>query len=177
MKASINNRYSRGFGLGEILSYLLMLAMILLMGVAGLALFKGGITANANKAARAERDAMIAPLKADYAAGACAACHGVDGRGMPGNLAPTFHGSELVNGDVDKLVVILTKGILPSGQYNGAMAPVGMTWEDQKIANILSYIRIQFNESEPVTVEEVAAAREKHKALPPMPSREVIDAL
>lgn len=98
---------------------------------------------------------------------ACAACHGPDGTGIkagPMLMAPSLVGSELLlheDPDVPSLVVL--KGIQKQGaDYLGMMAALGAVLDDNKIAAVLTYLRTDLgNSGTPVSVKEVADAREK----------------
>jgi mono/diheme cytochrome c family protein len=101
----------------------------------------------------------------------CSACHGPDGQGMqvgPQKMAPTITGSEIVLGDPDRLALVVLKGLFrePTSPYVGIMAPLESAYDDKQLAAVLTYVRKSFgNSALTVTVEEVAAAREKFKAV------------
>ena len=95
----------------------------------------------------------------------CGACHGPDGQGLQvgaAKMAPSFTGSEILMGDPDAAILIVLKGIQKEGMdYMGMMAALG-TLSDDKIAAVLTYGRNEFdNQGDPITVEQVAAARAK----------------
>lgn len=98
---------------------------------------------------------------------ACAACHGPDGTGIkagPMLMAPSLVGSELLlHEDSDVPSLIILKGIQKQGaEYLGMMAALGAALDDQKIAAVLTYLRTDLgNSGTPITVKEVADAREK----------------
>ncbi|MDG2122053.1 MAG: cytochrome c, partial [Verrucomicrobiales bacterium] len=104
----------------------------------------------------------------------CVACHGSDGRGMgivgtDQFLAPSLVGSPRVQGKAERLVPILMQGLigpLDGKHYQaGFMAPaaaLGIT-RDDRIAELLSYIRYAWGQELPVvTKDEVKAIRVKH---------------
>jgi mono/diheme cytochrome c family protein len=101
--------------------------------------------------------------------GNCLPCHQANGMGLPG-VFPPLKGSEWVNGGTSVMAAILLKGIngpftVAGQQYNGVMQP----WEtlsDEKIAQVMTYVRREFGEVSEgdygvVTAEMIAAAREK----------------
>ena len=102
--------------------------------------------------------------KSTYAT--CAACHGADAKGLqagPALMAPSMVGSPILNGDPDAPILVVLKGIQKeSMDYMGIMAALGAGLSDEQIAAVLTYTRNHFgNSSGPVSVEQVAAAREK----------------
>ena len=93
----------------------------------------------------------------------CAACHLPDGRGAPGAFPPLAGSDYLVNNrtaSVRAVLFGLQGPITVNGeQYNGIMPGVGYLGDDD-IAAVLTYVfRSWGNDLEPVSVEEVAAAR------------------
>ena len=78
---------------------------------------------------------------------ACLVCHMRNGSGVPG-MHPPLTESEFVNGDPDKLISIILKGL--SGKmeiqgeiYNSIMPPQAHL-TDQQIADVLTFIRGSF---------------------------------
>ena len=99
----------------------------------------------------------------------CAACHGLDGKGMPMAgaapgvmLAPSLAGSHTVLGWREGPIHVLLQGLsgdLDGKKYEGQMIPMA-TNDDQWIAGVLSYVRNTFgNRAGFVTPEQVAAIR------------------
>ena len=113
--------------------------------------------------------AMMELGKSTYAT--CAACHGPDGKGLqagPALMAPSFHGSELLTDEnPDKSILVVLKGIQKEGmEYLGIMAPLGAGLSDEQIAAVLTYLRNSYgNSASAVSVEQVAAAREKYASV------------
>ncbi len=77
----------------------------------------------------------------------CLVCHMRNGSGVPG-MHPPLTESEFVNGDPDKLITIILKGL--SGKmeiqgeiYNSIMPPQAHL-TDQQIADVLTFIRVSF---------------------------------
>ena len=101
--------------------------------------------------------------------GSCIPCHQVNGMGLPGAFPPLV-GSEWVNGGTSVMAAILLKGIngpftVAGQQYNGVMQPWN-TLSDDKIAQVITYVRREFGDLPEgddgvVTAEMIAAAREK----------------
>lgn len=148
----------------------------------------GGGGAPAPAPAAAEGGSGISPEvmqlgKATFAT--CAACHGPDGKGLqagPALMAPSFHGSKLLNDEnPDKAILVVLKGIQKeSMDFLGIMAPLGAGLSDEQIAAVLTYLRNDFdNHSSAVTPEQVAKAREKFASVnaPAGVKRSEIDAI
>jgi mono/diheme cytochrome c family protein len=105
--------------------------------------------------------------------GACAVCHGIDGAGLAG-VNPPLAGSEWVNGSEERLIRILLHGLqgpVTAGgkQYNAAVMPgfglgpkSAFNWSDEKIAQVLTYIRQEWgNTGAPIAAETVTRIRQK----------------
>ncbi len=96
---------------------------------------------------------------------ACLACHMREGQGVP-RMHPPLTNSEFVNGDPDKLITIILKGL--SGKveikgvvYNGIMPPMA-NLSDKQIADVLTYVRGSFgNNSGEILPEQVMKIRNK----------------
>ena len=108
--------------------------------------------------------------QADEAAGkmaymTCSACHNADGQGLPlgdKKMAPSLVGSKVVTGDPSVLALVILKGIKKEGtEYMGMMAPLELAYaEDQKLADVMTYVRQSFgNEAGAVTAEDAAKFR------------------
>ena len=99
---------------------------------------------------------------------ACQACHGADAKGLSLGptlkMAPSLISSELVTGKPDVLALVILKGIQKEGvAYAGVMLGMeGAFADDQRLADVMTYIRTGFgNKATPVTVEEAKAYRAK----------------
>jgi glucose/arabinose dehydrogenase/mono/diheme cytochrome c family protein len=95
----------------------------------------------------------------------CVSCHQGNGKG-DGARFPPLDGSEWVNGDKEKLINILLKGlsgpITVKGQSFTGVMPGHDFMSNAEIAKVLTYIRLSFtNNSIPVLETEVAKARRK----------------
>jgi len=109
------------------------------------------------------------PGKATYDS-LCLNCHQANAKGLPG-IYPPLAGSEWVTGDKAPLIKMLLHGlsgpITVKGEPYGTGNPIPMPPSglgDQKIAEVLTYIRANFgNQADAVTPEEVRTLREKHK--------------
>jgi len=97
----------------------------------------------------------------------CAACHGPDGAGKPGQ-APPLAGSEWVNAPGFKRIIEIPQlglngPITVKGEqmdFPSGMAPMGAVLSDSDLAAVLSYIRSSWgNKAEPVTADDVKAVR------------------
>lgn len=98
----------------------------------------------------------------------CATCHQMTGLGVPGQYPP-LAGSEYVNGGTKRLGMIVLKGLLGPIKVKGQqfvtsaqMQPWGGTLNDQKIADVLTFIRQEWgNTGGPVAPEGIAALRKE----------------
>lgn len=97
----------------------------------------------------------------------CATCHQANGLGVAGQYPP-LAGSEIVNGGSRRPVMIVLKGLqgplTVKGQHYGSavMQPWEKTLNDQKIADVLTYVRQEWgNTAGPVSAEGVAAMRKE----------------
>jgi mono/diheme cytochrome c family protein/glucose/arabinose dehydrogenase len=100
----------------------------------------------------------------------CMNCHQPDAKGLP-KIYPPLAGSEWVNGDKAALIKMLLHGlsgpITVKGEPYGTGNPIPMPpsgLDDQKIADVLTFIRSNFGNNSPaITPEEVRSLREQHK--------------
>jgi len=115
------------------------------------------LSASANEAeltAAKERGAVAYAL--------CAACHGPDGQGIAigeQKMASSLTGG-LAMADPSILALLTINGITKDANspYLGVMAPLGGTMDDQKLADVITYVRNSFgNEEGTVYTEEQAA--------------------
>ena len=97
----------------------------------------------------------------------CATCHQPTGLGVAGQYPP-LAGSEYVNGGTRRLGMILLKGLqgpltVKGAHYGSAvMQPWEKTLTDEKIADVLTYIRQDWgNTAGPVAPEGIAALRKE----------------
>jgi mono/diheme cytochrome c family protein len=124
---------------------------------------KGGGNAGAEQAAEltpAEKGKKIFSAN-------CATCHQANGLGVAGQYPP-LAGSEIVNGGARRPGMIVLKGLqgplTVKGQHFGSavMQPWEKTLNDQKIADVLTYIRQEWgNTGGPVGAEGVSALRKE----------------
>ncbi len=96
----------------------------------------------------------------------CATCHQPTGLGQPG-VYPPLAGSEWVLGPEDRIIRIVLYGLkgpihVKGTDFNAAAMPVfrkgtGYNWTDEKIADVITYVRQEWgNNAPPVTPEKVA---------------------
>lgn len=97
----------------------------------------------------------------------CQTCHQANGLGVAGQYPP-LAGSEIVNGGSRRPVMIVLKGLqgplTVKGQHFGTavMQPWEKTLNDEKIADVLTYVRQEWgNTAGPVAKESVAAMRKE----------------
>ena len=91
----------------------------------------------------------------------CMGCHGHDGQGVTGGLAPSLIGSEiLLADDTGPLIKLLLHGVENDGTWPGLMMPWRDVLSDQQIAAVLTHIRNQWGNAAPVvSAEDVAETR------------------
>lgn len=133
--------------------------------------YMGGAPRVAAKAGAAgpEQAAELTPFdkgKKIYSAN-CATCHQANGLGVAGQYPP-LAGSEWVDGGTKRLGMIILKGLqgplTVKGQKYGSavMQPWEKTLNDQKIADVMTYIRQEWgNTGGPVSAEGIAALRKE----------------
>lgn len=97
----------------------------------------------------------------------CASCHMGNGKGIPGSIPP-LAGSAMANdADATKPIRIVLHGfkgaIERNGtKYNGIMQSWKSNFDDQQIADILSFVRSQWsNAGGAITADQVKEVREK----------------
>jgi len=96
----------------------------------------------------------------------CVACHQPTGMGLP-MVFPPLAKSPYVGGSPERFAAIILKGnagpfVVDGKNYNNVMPPQEAMLNDEKIAQIMSYVRSTFgNNAPPVPPEVVAAARKK----------------
>ncbi len=68
----------------------------------------------------------------------CIACHGADGKGIPG-VFPAIAGSEVVNGDISAQL-----DLVMFGKAGTAMVAFANQLSDEEIASVITYQRNSF---------------------------------
>ena len=126
-----------------------------------------GISSAALTSVNAEEELGARLLRGKTTFMTCAACHGMDGKGLPTNppMAPSLSGSKLATGPAEVTTAIVLKGIAKTdAKYLGVMAPLGAGLNDEQIADVVTYIRKSFgNQASEVAVADVKTWREKYK--------------
>jgi mono/diheme cytochrome c family protein len=98
------------------------------------------------------------------------ACHGADGEGIV-NVAPPLKGSQYVEGSSERLAMIILNGLQgplniegKSYKFNGSMPNFGNNFNDQEIADIITYLHNSFVPvpPKPVSAEKIKDLRSKH---------------
>jgi nitrite reductase (NO-forming) len=94
----------------------------------------------------------------------CAACHQLNGEGIPHAFPPLAKSDFLMKDKKRAIGVVLnglTGDVVVNGQtYNGVMPALGLS--DDDVANVLTYVRNSWgNKGDLVTLKEVKAARGK----------------
>jgi len=92
----------------------------------------------------------------------CAACHQVDGTGVPGAFPPVAD-SDYLQADPKRAVSNVINGLsgpitVNGEQYNAAMPPMGYL-SDEEIASALTYVLQEWNDGGSIQPAEVAAIR------------------
>jgi mono/diheme cytochrome c family protein len=97
----------------------------------------------------------------------CATCHQMSGTGVAGQYPP-LAGSEFVTGGSRRPAMIVLKGLqgplkVKGTQYGSAvMQPWDKTLTDQKIADVLTFIRSEWgNQASPVSAEQITALKKE----------------
>jgi mono/diheme cytochrome c family protein len=93
----------------------------------------------------------------------CAACHQANGQGLPGAFPP-LAGSEWAAGDPETMIRIALAGLSGPVEVKGTtfnqLMPPPPGLDDEKIAQVLTYVRANFgNKASEVKKEQVAALR------------------
>ena len=120
----------------------------------------GGATAAAAELTSPERGKKIFSAN-------CATCHQANGQGVAGQYPPLVGSEYVINGS-RRPGMILLKGLqgplkVKGAQYGSAvMQPWDKTLNDQKIADVITYIRSEWgNSAPPVSAEGIAALRKE----------------
>ncbi len=101
--------------------------------------------------------------------GFCTTCHQPDGKGLEASAFPPLSGSEWVNGNEERLIKLVLKGLsgpieVSGKKYPGQvpMTPFGGLLNDDEVAAVLTYVRNSFGSKAPAVspekVKEVRAA-------------------
>lgn len=97
----------------------------------------------------------------------CQTCHQANGLGVAGQYPP-LAGSEIVNGGSRRPAMVVLKGLQGPVTVKGmkfgsaVMQPWDKTLNDQKIADVLTYVRSEWgNNASPVSAEQIAALRKE----------------
>ncbi len=99
--------------------------------------------------------------------GYCATCHQPDGQGLSASGFPPLAGTQWVNGNEDRLIKIVLKGLMGPITVNGKdyagqvpMTPFGGMLDDDEVASVLTYVRKSFgNNASAITAEQVKKVR------------------
>jgi mono/diheme cytochrome c family protein/glucose/arabinose dehydrogenase len=104
--------------------------------------------------------------------GYCATCHQPDGKGLEAAGFPPLVNNDWVNGNSERLIKLVLKGIYGPIDVNGIkypgqvpMTPFGNLLNDNEVAAVLTYVRKSFgNTGGPIYPENVANVRRKIEA-------------
>jgi mono/diheme cytochrome c family protein len=97
--------------------------------------------------------------------GGCAACHGHDGTGIPGQIPP-LAGSARAQGNEARSIRILLHGldggiVTAGGAFNGSMPPAPFS-SDEDVAAVLTYVRRAWgNAGDPIEPQRVKKVRDQ----------------
>lgn len=127
------------------------------------------LSATAFPAAASDGEKSAAMRLGRMKAMSCAACHGMDGKGVSRDgvmVAPPYADSELVKRSPEGLALIILKGIRRESEtYSTAMGSMAPVYDDRSLAAVMTWIRNQFGgHDDVVSTEQVAAWREQHAA-------------
>jgi len=95
----------------------------------------------------------------------CSPCHGDDAKGIP-SFSPALSRSQIVLGPSGKLIRVLLRGSdelkTYPGHTNKNSMPSQSNLKDRRIANLLTFIRSNFENNAPaIKADEVKLVREK----------------
>ncbi len=98
----------------------------------------------------------------------CFTCHQPNGKGIPGAFPPLAD-SEWMDGDSERLIKIVLKGMMGplevNGQpYNSVMAPLETLLTDDEIADVLTYVKSEWGDGKEITTDQVSEVREAVKS-------------
>ncbi|GAB3492455.1 GDSL-type esterase/lipase family protein [Spirosoma knui] len=99
--------------------------------------------------------------------GYCITCHQADGKGLTASGFPPLTGTKWVQGDEERLIKIVLKGMMGPIEVNGKtypgqvpMTPFGGLLNDREVAAVLTYVRNAFgNQSSPIYPDKVKKVR------------------
>ncbi|WP_345246277.1 PVC-type heme-binding CxxCH protein [Nibrella saemangeumensis] len=93
--------------------------------------------------------------------GYCITCHQPDGRGLSASGFPPLTGTKWVQGNEERLIKIVLKGLLGPIEVNGVtypgqvpMTPYGGLLNDKEVAAVLTYVRNSFGNQAPAILPE-----------------------
>ncbi|GAB5496385.1 MAG: hypothetical protein Phyf2KO_14650 [Phycisphaerales bacterium] len=96
----------------------------------------------------------------------CLVCHQADGSGVPG-MQPALHADSSITTDPNRAIEVILRGmggaetaVPATGDYAMVM-PASAHLGDEQIANLVSYIRQEFNGSSPLEPDKVKAVRDR----------------
>ena len=95
--------------------------------------------------------------------GSCAICHMPDGKGQPGSVPP-LAGSDWLKDSPERSIAIALRGLAGPVKVNGkryySAMPPQLLFDDEKLAQILTYVNKSWGNNEAaITTEQVAKAR------------------
>ena len=103
--------------------------------------------------------------------GYCATCHQPDGQGLVASGFPPLAGSKWVTGSEERLIKLVTNGLMGPLEVNGKkypgqvpMTPFGHLLNDEETAAVLTYVRNSFgNKASPISTEKVKEVQDQIK--------------
>ena len=92
---------------------------------------------------------------------ACSGCHQPSGAGQPGSIPP-LAGSEWVNGNTEKLLLIMHNGVqgpieVAGATYSTQMEAIGANFGPKEMAAVMTYIRTSWGNTGDIVTPEMAA--------------------
>jgi mono/diheme cytochrome c family protein len=99
--------------------------------------------------------------------GFCITCHQPDGKGLTASGFPPLAGTKWVNGNEERFIKIVLKGLMGPIEVLGKdypgqvpMTPYGGMLNDKEVAAVMTYVRNSFgNESSAISPDKVKAVR------------------
>ena len=118
-----------------------------------------------------ELDQLVSGKEIFERDGYCATCHQKDGKGLESSGFPPIAGSKWVTGNEERLIKLVTNGLMGPLEVNGKtypgqvpMTPFGKLLTSKETAAVLTYVRNSFgNKASVITAEKVEKVREQIK--------------
>lgn len=118
-----------------------------------------------------ELDLLVSGKEIFERDGYCATCHQKDGKGLEASGFPPIAGSKWVTGNEERLIKLVTNGLMGPLEVNGKtypgqvpMTPFGKLLTPEETAAVLTYVRNSFgNKASTISADKVKEVREQIK--------------